>query len=118
MTGLTKAGIPAVLHPSIISLFPPQLDVMNTTSAPQDLYTSEMSFIKSGRPPTPNEKPLSCRTAIGLTAFPRIPQGEPLWAQIRIYEFGDGWSKCLFLIRPNPYQIPCYAVHVNTYSVG
>lgn len=30
---LTKAGIPNFLHPSINSLFPPQFEVMNTTSA-------------------------------------------------------------------------------------
>ncbi len=30
----TKAGMPAALQPSIISLFPAQFDVMKTTSAP------------------------------------------------------------------------------------
>ncbi len=50
-SGRTKAGMPAALQPSMISLLPAQFEVMKTTSAPHESYASLTSFITSGRPP-------------------------------------------------------------------
>ena len=48
---LTKAGIPNFLQPLINSMFPPQFEVMNTTSAFHSLYIAATSPTMSGLPP-------------------------------------------------------------------
>lgn len=80
---LTNAGMPASLQPSIISLFPWKLEVIKTTSAPHETYTSLINFIVSGRPPKRHKWVLTFRDSLIQklnTSFSWIPQRDAFWA--------------------------------------
>ena len=106
--------MPATLQPSTISLLPAQLEVMKTTSAPQERYVAVTSCITAGRPPVGGgsvrlsvewEWEEAAAICIRTSRF-RVPETHPLRLDVLVDEAGDGGTERLLLLRPDPDQIP------------
>jgi hypothetical protein len=81
---------------------------MKTTSAPHDLYTSVISFMVSGRPPSEGKSASQTKKKheIFRTLLFRFPECHTFWTEIIVYKPQDRWAKYLFLVGTNPDQIP------------
>ena len=102
------AGIPASMHPSMISWLPCGFDVTKTTSALHDLYISFTSLIVSGRPPmtADSKSKYNIRKWAIRTLVLTIPNCYALTDHMTADEPRNCGPKCFRLLRTYPYQIP------------
>ena len=104
----TKAGIPAFMHPSMISWLPWGFDVTKTTSALHEANISFTSLIVSGRPPTAadSKSKYSGRKWAIRTLVLTIPYRYTLTAHMTTDEPRNSGPESFCLLRTYPYQIP------------